>query len=68
MNCHLFVKSNTNILTSYTRLQRVEGTQALEGIRSNLGDLIVAEVSVIRRKNWVMRQKELKKIKKTDII
>lgn len=48
MTCHVLMKINTNILTSYTYLQRVEGTQALEGIRSNLRDLVVTEVSVNR--------------------
>lgn len=43
-------KFNTNILTSNTHLQRVERTQALERIRSNLRDLVVAEVSVNRGK------------------
>lgn len=60
----LLVEFDTNILTSKTHLQRVEGTQALEGIRSNLRDLVVAEVSVNGGKNRVMKKTELKRMRK----
>lgn len=58
------VKFNTNILTNNTHLQRVEWTQALEGIRSNLRDLVVAEVSGNTAKHRVIREKELQRMRK----
>lgn len=63
----LSVEFYTNILTSKTHLQRVEGTQALEGIRSNLRDLVVAEVSVNGGESRVMKKTELRRMRKKRI-